>query len=103
MTEYTPTTDDVREAYRGIILATEKPEVFELIDPEQADAEFDRWLAEVKAQSKTEFVDILMRTHSHDPGLCGDVADFTNNAVLSDECLFLQRIYSELNRQGETE
>lgn len=48
MTEYTPTTDDVREAYRGIILATDKPEVFELIDQEQADSEFDRWLDDVK-------------------------------------------------------
>lgn len=47
MTEYTPTTDDVREAYRGIILATDKPEVFELIDPDQADSEFDRWLDNV--------------------------------------------------------
>lgn len=48
MTDYTPTTADVLAAYRGIILATDKPEVFELIDPDQADAEFSRWLDNVK-------------------------------------------------------
>lgn len=48
MTKYIPTTNDVREAYRGTILATDKPGVFELIDPAQADEEFDLWLDHLK-------------------------------------------------------
>lgn len=45
---FTPSTVIVRDAYRGTILVTDRPNVFEVIDEEQADAEFDRWLAEVK-------------------------------------------------------
>lgn len=44
---HTPTTDDVRAAYRAILLSVEKSEFFELIE-EQADSEFDRWLEDVK-------------------------------------------------------
>jgi len=44
-------------------------------------------------------VQILMSEHSHDPGLCGDVADYTNNGVYSDECLYLQRIYARMNNE----
>lgn len=44
MTEYTPTTLDILEAYKGQILATDKPNVYEMIDEDQAIAEFNRWL-----------------------------------------------------------
>jgi hypothetical protein len=44
MTEYTPTTLDVLESYKGQIIATGKPNVYEVIDETQAIAEFGRWL-----------------------------------------------------------
>lgn len=40
---YTPTTDEVRESYADILIST-GPNTFELIDPDKAHAEFDRWL-----------------------------------------------------------
>lgn len=45
---FTPSTVVVRDAYRGTILVTDRPNVFEVIDEEQADAEFGRWLEGVK-------------------------------------------------------
>lgn len=53
MTDYMPTTDDVRDAYQGRLVKT-GPSSYELVDEKQADAEFDRWLDEVKAQAWEE-------------------------------------------------
>ncbi len=46
---YTPTTEEVREVYRGCLVQTDT-NIYSFVDEAQADAEFDRWLAEVKAQ-----------------------------------------------------
>lgn len=53
MTDYMPTTDDVRDAYQGRLVKT-GPSSYELVDEKQADAEFDRWLAELKADAWEE-------------------------------------------------
>ncbi len=46
---YTPTTEEVREIYRGCLVQTDT-NIYSFVDEAQADGEFDRWLAEVKAQ-----------------------------------------------------
>jgi hypothetical protein len=48
---YTPTEDELRQVYRGQIVGTGKPNVFEIIDEQQADEEFDRWLNQVRAEA----------------------------------------------------
>ena len=50
---YTPTTEEVREVYRGCLVQTET-NIYSFVDEAQADAEFDRWLAEVKREAKEE-------------------------------------------------
>lgn len=50
MSEYTPTDDEVRGAYQGQLIKTDT-NIYSLIDEDQARAEFDRWLAEVKAEA----------------------------------------------------
>jgi hypothetical protein len=50
MSEHTPTTDDIRDSYRGTLVQI-KTNIYSLMLPEEADAEFDRWLAEMKAQA----------------------------------------------------
>ena len=50
MTDYTPTTEEVRAAYEGQLIKIGENR-FEFIDEAQANSEFDRWLAEVKAQA----------------------------------------------------
>ena len=50
---YTPTTKEVREVYRGCLVQTDT-NIYSFVDEAQADAEFDRWLAEVKAQAWEE-------------------------------------------------
>jgi methyl coenzyme M reductase subunit C-like uncharacterized protein (methanogenesis marker protein 7) len=54
VSDYTPTTKEVRHVYRGSLVQTET-NIYTFIDETQADAEFDRWLAEVKAQAITEW------------------------------------------------
>ena len=49
MSDYTPTTEEVRAAYGGQLIKIGENR-FEFIDEGQAASEFDRWLAEVKAQ-----------------------------------------------------
>ena len=46
---YTPTTEEVREVYRGCLVQTDT-NIYSFVDEAQADGEFDRWLAEVKAE-----------------------------------------------------
>ena len=53
MTDYTPTTEEVRAAYEGQLIKIGENR-FEFIDEAQAHSEFDRWLAEVKAQAWQE-------------------------------------------------
>ena len=53
MTDYTPTTEEVRETYQGGLIQV-GPNTYEIVDEKQAKAEFDRWLAEVKAQAWQE-------------------------------------------------
>ena len=53
MSEYTPTTDDVREFYQGQLEKTGE-NVYTFVDEDKANAEFDRWLAGVKAQAWEE-------------------------------------------------
>ena len=50
---YTPTTEEVREVYRGCLVQTDT-NIYSFVDEAQADGEFDRWLAEVKAQAWDE-------------------------------------------------
>ena len=50
---YTPTTEEVREVYQCRLIKVGDNR-FQLIDQVEADAEFDRWLAEVKAQAWEE-------------------------------------------------
>jgi hypothetical protein len=49
MSDYTPTTEQVREAYRKTLRKVDG--VYSLVLPEDADAAFDRWLEQV---GKTE-------------------------------------------------
>ena len=53
---YTPTTEEVREVYRGCLVQTDT-NIYSFVDEAQADGEFDRWLAEVKAQAWEEGYD----------------------------------------------
>ena len=50
MTEYTPSTEEVRDVYQCRLIKLES-NIYSLIDEAQANAEFDRWLAEVKADA----------------------------------------------------
>jgi hypothetical protein len=50
---YTPTTEEVRDVYQSRLIKVGDNR-FELIDQVQADAEFDRWLTEVKAEAWQE-------------------------------------------------
>ena len=51
MTDYIPTTEEVLDAYQGRLLKIGDT-VYKFIDEKQAEAEFDRWLADVKAQER---------------------------------------------------
>ena len=53
MSDYTPTTEEVRDVYKSRLIKIGDNR-FELIDEIEADAEFDRWLAEVKADAWQE-------------------------------------------------
>ena len=50
---YTPTTEEVRDVYQSRLIKVDDNR-FEIVDEIEADAEFDRWLAEVKAQAWEE-------------------------------------------------
>jgi len=53
MSEYTPTTNDVREFYQGQLEKADDG-VYMFADEEKSNAEFDRWLAQVKADAWDE-------------------------------------------------
>jgi len=53
MTEYTPTTNDVRKFYQGQLEKADDG-VYMFVDEEKSNAEFDRWLAGVKAEAWDE-------------------------------------------------
>jgi len=53
MTEYTPTTNDVREFYQGQLEKTGE-NIYTFVDEEECNAQFDRWLAGVKAEAWDE-------------------------------------------------
>ena len=53
MSDYTPTTEEIRAAYEGQLIKIGENR-FELIDEGLAKAEFDRWLAEVIRKAKEE-------------------------------------------------
>jgi hypothetical protein len=53
VSDYTPTTEEMRHVYRGSLVQTET-NIYTFVDETQADAEFDRWLAEVKAKAWDE-------------------------------------------------
>lgn len=66
MSEYIPTTEEVRDVYQSRLIQT-GTNIFALIDEEQADAEFDRWLAGVKAEAWEEGFDAGERdVHEHE-------------------------------------
>jgi len=71
MTEYTPTTADVRAAYNQLITATRPHE----LPHDYPCPEFDRWLAqhdaEVAAAERERIIDIL-RNISPGSGVMGD-------------------------------
>ena len=50
MSDYTPTTEEVRGAYEGQLIKV-GDNAYQLLDEAHAKAEFDRWLADVKAQA----------------------------------------------------
>lgn len=50
---YTPTTEEVRDVYQSRLIKVDDNR-FEIVDEIEADAEFDRWLAEVKADAWQE-------------------------------------------------
>ena len=58
MSEYTPTTVQVREFYLGQLVKT-GDNYFEFVDEDKATAEFDRWLAGVKAEAWDEAVSAM--------------------------------------------
>ena len=53
MSDYTPTTEEVRAAYEGQLIKI-GDNAYQLLDEAHAKAEFDRWLAEVKAEAWQE-------------------------------------------------
>jgi hypothetical protein len=53
MSEYTPTTDDVRECYQCQLVKGDN-DFYIFADKEKSNAEFDRWLAKVKAEAWDE-------------------------------------------------
>ena len=55
MCDYTPTTEEVRGAYEGQLIKV-GDNAYQLLDEAHAKAEFDRWLADVKAQAVIELV-----------------------------------------------
>ncbi len=50
---YTPTTEEVRGAYEGQLIKVGN-NAYQLLDEAHAKSEFDRWLAEVKAEAWEE-------------------------------------------------
>ena len=50
MTDYTPTTEEVRDVYQSRLVKVDENR-FELIDQVQADAEFDRWIVAERNRS----------------------------------------------------
>jgi hypothetical protein len=50
MSDYTPTTNEVREAYRNM-LVQEATNIYSMLTPEDADAEFDRWFQSIMHQA----------------------------------------------------
>jgi hypothetical protein len=53
MSEYTPTTNDVRQFYQGRLVKGDDG-VYVFADEEKSNAEFERWLAGVKAEAWDE-------------------------------------------------
>ena len=53
MSDYTPTTEEVRGAYEGQLIKV-GDNAYQLLDEAHAKAEFDRWLTEVKAEAWEE-------------------------------------------------
>ena len=51
MSDYTPTTEEVRNQY---VFSASVIDETRFVDPTQGEAEFDRWLAEVKAEAWEE-------------------------------------------------
>ena len=51
---YTPTTEEVRDVYQRRLIKVSDNR-FELIDEDQANAEFDRWLDETKKLAVADF------------------------------------------------
>ena len=74
---YTPTTEKVRGAYEGQLIKVGN-NAYQLLDEAHAKAEFDRWLAEVKAQAWEEgYVSGSFDEHEGSP--------YTNNPYLRGE------------------
>lgn len=85
MTDYTPTTDEVREEY---VYGAQEVDLDGqvVVSFDEADARFDRWLASVKAEAWDEVVATIRRCDpkcTDDCDICvfrGDVlADITPN------------------------
>lgn len=60
MTDYTPTTEEVREIYRGCLVQTET-NIYSFVDEAQADAEFDRFIEDIKTQERLRIFNELNR------------------------------------------
>ena len=80
--DYTPTTEDVRREYA---IAREGIE-----SPDEVVAQFDRWLAEVKAQRDKHIISLIKKDCEH--------------AKFGDPCFhdyIIDEIEAQLIRQGE--
>ena len=67
--EYTPTTEVIRDCYLGQLVETDVKSTFEFIDEGKANAEFDRWLATVKADAWDECFEAEYNRAPEDPPL----------------------------------
>jgi len=71
MSEYTPTTNDMREFYQGQLVKVDD-DVYEFADEEKSNAEFDRWLAAHNAKVRNAALEEAAviaddRLHPDDP------------------------------------
>lgn len=54
MSDYTPTTEEVRDVYQSRLIKKEA-NIYVLIDEDQANAEFDRWFEQTKKLAVADF------------------------------------------------
>ena len=58
MSDYTPTTEEVRDVYQSRLIKREA-NIYVLIDEDQANAEFDRWFSKTRTDEHDNVFSIL--------------------------------------------